>query len=146
MRDDGIVNHQSRSLIYLLEILSIQLQNAFLLLIFFMVSTTFTKDTHLSIDLPKATGAEALVAEKQIEITISRQGDFGINGVALVNNKIDTLKTAIEKVSGGDTTLPLIITADSATEHQSVVTAMDAVGQLGFSKLSITTKNVPQDD
>jgi biopolymer transport protein ExbD len=118
----------------------------FLLLIFFMVSTTFTKDTHLSIDLPKATGAEALVAEKQIEITISRQGDFGINGVALVNNKIDTLKTAIEKVSGGDTTLPLIITADSATEHQSVVTAMDAVGQLGFSKLSITTKNVPQDD
>ena len=118
----------------------------FLLLIFFMVSTTFTKDTHLSIDLPKATGAEALVAEKQIEITISRQGDFGINGIALVNNKIDTLKTAIEKVSGGDTTLPLIITADSATEHQSVVTAMDAVGQLGFSKLSITTKNVPQDD
>lgn len=118
----------------------------FLLLIFFMVSTTFTKDTQLSIDLPKATGAEALVAEKQIEITISRQGDFGINGVALVNNKIDTLKTAIEKVSGGDTTLPLIITADSATEHQSVVTAMDAVGQLGFSKLSITTKNVPQDD
>lgn len=118
----------------------------FLLLIFFMVSTTFTKDTHLSIDLPKATGAEALVAEKQIEITISRQGDYGINGVALVNNKIDTLKTAIEKVSGGDTTLPLIITADSATEHQSVVTAMDAVGQLGFSKLSITTKNVPQDD
>ncbi len=118
----------------------------FLLLIFFMVSTTFTKDTQLSIDLPKATGAEALVAEKQIEITISRQGDYGINGVALVNNKIDTLKTAIEKVSGGDTTLPLIITADSATEHQSVVTAMDAVGQLGFSKLSITTKNVPQDD
>jgi|TARA_B110000503_G_scaffold2268_1_gene2996 biopolymer transport protein ExbD len=118
----------------------------FLLLIFFMVSTTFTKDTQLSIDLPEASGVEAAVADRQIEITVSRNGDYAINAVALASNRIDTLKAAIGKVSGGDTTVPLIITADSAAQHQAVVTAMDAAGQLGFSKLRITTKNTSQDD
>ena len=83
----------------------------FLLLIFFMVSTTFTKDTQLNIDLPEASGADAVVADRQIEITVSRNGDYAINAVALVSNQIDTLKIAIEKVSGGDTTIPLVITA-----------------------------------
>ena len=118
----------------------------FLLLIFFMVSTTFTKDTQLTIDLPEARGTQSPAAQQQIEITVTRAGSYAINQVALVNNTIETLKTAIEKVSAGDTTLPLIITADSATPHQAVVTAMDAAGQLGFSKLSITTKNAAQDD
>jgi biopolymer transport protein ExbD len=108
----------------------------FLLLIFFMVSTTFTKDTQLSIDLPEASGAPGT-----IEISITRSGEFAINEVALINNQLKTLINALQKVSEGDNTLPLIITADSATPHQSVVTAMDAAGQLGFSHLSITTKN-----
>ena len=113
----------------------------FLLLIFFMVSTTFTKESQLSIDLPEASGTPSSRAEKTLEISITRSGEFAINEVALVNNKIKTLINALQKVSDGDSTLPLIITADSATPHQSVVTAMDAAGQLGFSHLSITTKN-----
>jgi biopolymer transport protein ExbD len=67
----------------------------FLLLIFFMVSTTFTKDTQLSIDLPEASGVEAAVADRQIEITVSRNGDYAINAVALASNRIDTLKAAV---------------------------------------------------
>lgn len=113
----------------------------FLLLIFFMVSTTFTKDTQLSIDLPEAEGDPARVAEKLVEITVTRTGNYAVNGTALVNNDLATLKRAVEEVSGGDTTLPMVITADSATPHQSVVTAMDAAGQLGFIHLSITTRN-----
>ena len=113
----------------------------FLLLIFFMVSTTFTKDTQLSIDLPEASGAPGKPAERTLEISITRSGEFAINEVALINNQLKTLMNALQKVSEGDNTLPLIITADSATPHQSVVTAMDAAGQLGFSHLSITTKN-----
>ncbi len=113
----------------------------FLLLIFFMVSTTFTKDTQLSIDLPEAEGDPARVAEKMVEITVTRTGNYAVNGTALVNNELATLKRAVEEVSGGDTTLPMVITADSATPHQSVVTAMDAAGQLGFIHLSITTRN-----
>ncbi len=112
----------------------------FLLLIFFMVSTTFTKETHLSIDLPEASPQASRVSDMQIEITITKQGDFAINGVALVNREESTLKAAIEKVSEGDTAIPMIITADSATPHQSVVTTLDIAGQLGFNQLSITTQ------
>jgi len=111
----------------------------FLLLIFFMVSTTFTKETHLSIDLPEASSQSIRAADLQIEISITREGNLAINGVALINRKPATLRSAIEKVSEGDTSIPMVITADSATPHQSVVTAMDVVGQLGFSRLSITT-------
>jgi biopolymer transport protein ExbD len=118
----------------------------FLLLIFFMVSTTFTKESQLSIDLPEASGAPTNLAEKTLEISITRSGQFAINEVALVNNQIKTLMNALQKVSAGDNTLPLTITADSATPHQSVVTAMDAAGQLGFSHLSITTKNASEQE
>jgi biopolymer transport protein ExbD len=111
----------------------------FLLLIFFMVSTTFTKDTHLSIDLPEASSQSILAANPQIEILITQEGNFWINGVALINREQRTLRSAIAKVSRGDTAIPMVITADSATPHQSVVTAMDVAGQLGFSRLSITT-------
>lgn len=112
----------------------------FLLLIFFMVSTTFTKETHLSIDLPEASAQSSRAADLQIEISITKNGDYAINGVALVNSKQGTLTNAIEKISEGDNAIPMIITADSATPHQSVVTALDVAGQLGFTQLSITTQ------
>jgi biopolymer transport protein ExbD len=118
----------------------------FLLLIFFMVSTTFTKETHISIDLPEADGDAVRLADKQIEISITRAGEFAINEVALIRHDLASLKSAIDKVSGGDTAMPMIITADAATPHQSVVTAMDAAGQLGFVQLSITTKNPVVED
>ena len=118
----------------------------FLLLIFFMVSTTFTKESHLSIDLPESSGDPASTVAHQIEVSITRSGDFAINEVALLNNEIETIKTGIQKVSGGDNTIPMIITADGATPHQAVITAMDAAGQLGFVQLSITTKNALPDE
>ena len=111
----------------------------FLLLIFFMVSTTFTKETHLSIDLPDSSSQSNRVVDLQIEILITREGDFEINGVALANRERRTLRAAIGKISEGDTAIPMVITADSATPHQSVITALDVAGQLGFSRLSITT-------
>ena len=111
----------------------------FLLLIFFMVSTTFTKETHLSIDLPEASSQSIRAKDLQIEILISQEGGFWVNGVALINRKQRTLRSAIDKVSKGDIAIPMVITADSASPHQSVVTAMDVADQLGFSRLSITT-------
>lgn len=111
----------------------------FLLLIFFMVSTTFTKETHLSVDLPEAIGEEKTDQPKQIEILIDAGGQYVIDGRSLVSTKIETVMKALETVSKGDTTLPLIITADASTPHQAVVTAMDAAGQLGFAHLSLTT-------
>lgn len=112
----------------------------FLLLIFFMVSTTFTKETHLSVDLPEAVGEQSSELPEQIEILINSDGSYSVNGLALVNDKAVTLKSALEKTSEGNNKLPLVITADAKTPHQAVVQAMDVAGQLGFARLSITTR------
>lgn len=112
----------------------------FLLLIFFMVSTTFTKETHLSIDLPEAVGEKSSEIPDQIEILINGDGSYSVNGLALVNNKVATLRSALDKVAEGNYQLPLVITADAKTPHQAVVQAMDVAGQLGFARLSITTR------
>jgi len=112
----------------------------FLLLIFFMVSTTFTRESHLKVELPEANG-EAVESEvRQIDVVINAQGQYSLNERALVNNRLDTLERAVQELSEGDSSLPFIITADANTPHQYVVRAMDVAGRLGFAKLSITTE------
>jgi biopolymer transport protein ExbD len=112
----------------------------FLLLIFFMVSTTFTRETQLSVDLPEAQGQPKEVQDDEIEILIDEGGGYRVNGQGLVDNRMRTLQAAIYKISAGDTTMPMIITADAQAAHEDVVRAMDAAGQMGFVHLSITTR------
>ena len=112
----------------------------FLLLIFFMVSTTFKKESHISLNLPEANGEKMVAENNQIEIVINAQGEYSVNNKALANNQFDTLRRAIKAVAGGKSDLPVIISADAVAPHQSVVNAMDASGQLGFTQLSITTR------
>ena len=112
----------------------------FLLLIFFMVSTSFTKETHLSIDLPEAQGEASADVPEQIEILIDEAGQYTINAQQLVDQRLVTLMSAIRQISEGDTSLPMVITADAQTPHEAVVRAMDAAGQMGFVHLSITTQ------
>jgi biopolymer transport protein ExbD len=117
----------------------------FLLLIFFMVSTTFTRETQLSIDLPEADASPREAAEGEIEILIDESGAYRVNGQGLVDNGLRTLQAAIYRLSAGDTTVPLVITADAQTDHEHVVRAMDAAGRMGFARLSITTRQPPRD-
>ncbi len=112
----------------------------FLLLIFFMVSTSFTKETHLKVDLPQANGEPSSDLPEQIEILIAVDGAYAINGRSLVNNKAETLKINLDELAKGNTKIPLIITADAKTSHQFVVRAMDVAGQLGFVNLRMTTR------
>jgi len=112
----------------------------FLLLIFFMVSTTFTKESHLEIDLPQSSGEPAKNTVKEIEVVINAKGEYSVNDRALVNNQEETLKKAVQKLSKGDNKLPFIITADAKTAHEYVVRVMDVAGQIGFVQLSITTQ------
>lgn len=112
----------------------------FLLLIFFMVSTTFTKETHLTIDLPEASGGAELAETTGIDIVISSSGEYSVNGQALINNQADTLTRALAAISDGQQDIPVVITADANSSHQSVVRAMDVAGRLGLSKLRITTQ------
>ena len=112
----------------------------FLLLIFFMVSTTFTRETQLTLDLPEANGEPREVTEQQVEVLVDEAGRYRVNGQPLVDNRMRTLQAAIYKVSAGDTTLPLVIAADAQAAHQDVVRAMDAAGQMGFVHMNISTR------
>jgi biopolymer transport protein ExbD len=112
----------------------------FLLLIFFMVSTTFNRETQLSVDLPEAEGQVKTSEGEQIEILIDESGRYRVNGQGLVDARMRTLQAAIYRISAGDTTLPMIITADAQAAHEDVVRAMDAAGRMGFVHLSITTR------
>ena len=113
----------------------------FILLLFFVVTTTFTRETQLKVDLPEAaTGAPPEQTElKQLELLIYPQGGYALNGQALLKSDLAALMAALQKESAGDNSLPLIISADAKTPHQAVITAMDAAGKLGFAHLRITT-------
>jgi len=113
----------------------------FILLLFFVVTTTFTRETQLKVDLPEAvSGTPPEQTElKQVEVLIGVDGAFSVNGKALLESNLSNLMAALQKESDGDNSLPLIISADGKTPHQAVITAMDAAGKLGFSHLRITT-------
>lgn len=111
----------------------------FLLLIFFMVSTTFTRETQLVVDLPEANGAPREDLPRQIEVAVDEGGNYRVNGRALVDTRRQTLQAALYSESEGDTTLPMVISADAQTSHQSVVLAMDAAGEMGFTRMTIAS-------
>jgi biopolymer transport protein ExbD len=119
----------------------------FLLLIFFMVSTSFVKQSQITIRLPEAEST-AMVEEppEQIDIMITEQGTYLVNGRELINNRPETIRNALQRVSAGNTSLPLTISADANARHQHVVTAMDVAGRLGFVRISIATVDDPTDD
>lgn len=115
----------------------------FLLLIFFMVSTTFTRETELQIDLPEAEGTEAQEQAERVEVEVSADGVFSVNGQRLKDVARQSLKERVQAVAGGNTDLPFIITADADARHELVVRAMDVAGSLGFTGLSISTQSSP---
>ena len=110
-----------------------------LLVIFFMLSTTFVQDARLRVELPRAESATAERAAQPIVITISAQGSYRVNGRALVNNERATLSVALRQVAGGARREPVTIRADARATHQSVVTAMDVAARQGFTQVNIAT-------
>ncbi|VXC03152.1 Biopolymer transport protein ExbD [Pseudomonas sp. 8AS] len=113
----------------------------FILLLFFVVTTTFTRETQLKVDLPEAASGTPPedTALKQMEVLIGADGSYSLNGQALLKSDLESLMAALGKESAGDNSLPLVISADAQTPHQAVITAMDAAGKLGFAHLRITT-------
>ena len=111
----------------------------FLLLIFFMVTTSFSRETRLLVSLPEASGSAENAAES-IEVLVDREGGYAINGRRLVNAEVDSLVRGLELESGGDVSLLVVLVADAEVQHQSVVSAMEAIGRAGFASLSIATR------
>jgi biopolymer transport protein ExbD len=109
-----------------------------------MVSTSFVKESKITINLPAVDGSTVVVeTPEQIEIMITETGTYLVNGRELINNRPETLRNAIQKISDGNTDLPLTISADASARHQDVVTAMDVAGRLGFVRINIATLNDP---
>ena len=111
----------------------------FLLLIFFMVSTTFEHQSRIKIDLPEASAAPTSQEDEKLEILIDAQGRYFIGDQQVVNTTAKTLKSAISKAVGEREGLAVIIRADAETPHQAVITALDVTSQLGLTHISLAT-------
>ena len=111
----------------------------FLLLIFFMVSTTFDREAQLKVDLPESSSEPTEMPQEVLEITINLNGDFFIGEQQVINTEPETLRRAILQSIGDKRDLPVIVRADGRSPVQSIVTAMDVTGKLGLTQLSLAT-------
>lgn len=117
----------------------------FLLLLFFMVSTTFEHQAVLKVDLPEANNVSSPEDQpNSFELVIDQSGQFYLNDRQLLDGKPATLRAAFIEVAGEDRSIPVILRADAETPHHFVVTAMDITAQLGFSRLSIATERITE--
>lgn len=118
----------------------------FLLLIFFMVSTSFTRETQLQIDLPEADANAVTGDAETMTLLINEGGTYAVNGRVLASSDKDTLTEGLKLAADGDFEQSLVIVADANTRHQAVVTAMDVAGRLGFVNLRISTQESPESE
>jgi biopolymer transport protein ExbD len=111
-----------------------------LLLVFFMVTTSFVRESELTIRLPEVAATGQTVVELgELEITVIANGSYFVNNRALIDNKPATLRSAISKLIPQVDAQRVTIIADAQASHQAVVTAMDVAGKLGFVKINIAT-------
>ena len=101
----------------------------FLLLIFFMVSTTFERETEISIELPEASGQPIQTEKQVVEISIDAKGRYFVNRQEVINTQVDTLKRAIKEAAGDQEKPRIILSADRNTPHQAVITASAGIRQ-----------------
>jgi biopolymer transport protein ExbD len=111
-----------------------------LLVIFFMLTSTFMQEGRLKIELPQASLAPTGKQKSDpLVVTVTQNGTYRVNDRELINSSPDTLRAAIQEVGGADRSKPVTVRADGRSTHQSVVTAMDVLGKLGFVRINIAT-------
>ncbi|KAB2897543.1 MAG: biopolymer transporter ExbD [Dokdonella sp.] len=113
------------------------------LLMFFVLTTTFVQHSRMQVTLPQADTHDAQAARDPFVLLIDRDGRYYIDSNEVLNPGLDALKQSIERFAGDNRARPVILRADALTPHQAVVTAMDALAQLGFTHLSIATTQTP---
>jgi biopolymer transport protein ExbD len=111
-----------------------------LLVVFFMLSSRFTDEGRLRVHLPtaKAVPADAPHSEPLV-VSVTQEGSYRVNDRDLINSSPETLRAALVKEAGTDRAIRVTIRADGRATHQSVITAMDVLGRLGFEDLNIAT-------
>ncbi len=115
-----------------------------LLVIFFMLSSTFMQEGRLKIELPQASLTPAGKQKTDpIVVSVTQSGSYRVNDRELINSSTDTLRAAILEVAGADRNKPVTVRADGRATHQSVISAMDVLGKLGFVRINIATVEEP---
>ncbi|MDX1748960.1 MAG: biopolymer transporter ExbD [Methylophaga sp.] len=112
----------------------------FLLLLFFMVSTSFIRESSLKVDLPEASGQALTEEETPIDIIIRANGEVLVNETPIAVATRDALRDLLKTTAGDNTDPHIIISADANAEYQHIVTAMDAAQLLGFTRLTLATR------
>ncbi|MGJ0484929.1 MAG: ExbD/TolR family protein [Methylomicrobium sp.] len=113
----------------------------FVLLLFFMVSTTFNRQTQVRIKLPEASGSEAEAPPRSITLVIDADGLYYVKGGdgmlhQLIDQKPETLLRELQKMAASGADIPFIISADGKTPHQAVISALDVAGRAGFTHIT----------
>ncbi|NII10910.1 biopolymer transporter ExbD [Oleiagrimonas sp. C23AA] len=114
------------------------------LLMFFVLTTTFVRHARMQVNLPKASAHPSAATSRALVIVVDRNGHYFIGPNEVLGQGEDALERAITSQVGNDRSRPVTLRADAMAHHQAVVTAMDALGRLGFTHLSIAT--TPQMD
>ncbi len=109
------------------------------LIIFFVVTTTFDARSVLKLELPQATGQPAEAQSTALSVLVNADGRFFVDDREALRTDVESLKRTIADVVGDDRKRAVLLRADARTPHQSVVTALDALGQMGFREISIAT-------
>jgi biopolymer transport protein ExbD len=111
-----------------------------LLVVFFMLSSKFTDEGRLRVHLPQATSVPTQKQNSEVlVVTVTQAGTYRVNGHELINASPETLRSALLKEAGSNRAVRVTIRADGRSTHQSVITAMDVLGRLGFTEISIAT-------
>jgi biopolymer transport protein ExbD len=109
------------------------------LIIFFVITTTFDSRSVLKLELPQANGEPSVDASKALTLLVNADGRYFVGDRESLRTDVESLKRTIVDVAGDDRERAVLLRADARTPHQAVVTALDALGQLGFHKVSIAT-------
>ncbi|HKT71955.1 MAG TPA: biopolymer transporter ExbD [Steroidobacteraceae bacterium] len=111
-----------------------------LLVVFFMLSSRFTDEGRLRVHLPQASAVPTQKpAGEPLVVTVTQQGTYRVNERELINSSPQTLRAALLKESGTNRNVPVTLRADGRATHQSVITAMDVLGRLGFGEINVAT-------
>ena len=111
----------------------------FCLILFLVLTTSFNQRAALKLQLPQAQAGIVPDERPPLIVIVDVEGRYFVGNTEVTRRDVGTLKAAISQAAGSDRTRPIVLRADGRTPHQSVITAMDAIGQLGFTKLSIAT-------
>lgn len=132
IRDDRAGDEPEINLIPLIDVILV-------LIIFFVITTTFDTRSTLQLQLPKAAADTTTTEAAVLSVLINAEGRYFVGDREVLRTDLDALKQVLLEVGGEDRTRPVLLRADARTPHQAVVTALDALGQIGFRRISIAT-------